>query len=70
MATRIAKSSFYRTTVALSSLHLKAIDKAKEELSRSLGVPKHLITESSAIQYLIVQGAKALGWDELFDSSR
>jgi len=70
MATKIAKSSLYRTTVTLSPLHLKAIDKAKEELSRSLGVPKHLIAESSAVQYLIVQGAKALGWDELFDSSR
>jgi len=69
MATKIAKSSFYRTTVTLSPLHLKAIERAKEELSRSLGVPKHLITESSAVQYLITQGVKALGWDELLDSS-
>jgi len=69
MATKIPKSKLHRTTITLSPLHLRAIDRAKEELSLLKGVPKDFIKESEAVQYLITQGAKALGWDDLFSSS-
>jgi len=66
MVTRIPGAQKYRTTVTLSEIHVKAIESAKRELAQMKGLPTDLIKESEAVQYLITQGAKKLGFLMLF----